>query len=97
MFHSSQILPHFPYVELYLRDGRQIDLCKALFYRDARLYHISHLSPDGTQILDEPKWFLEFKKSRNTQAIELDQEQAEEIAKNCNAKIETFEDGTFWF
>jgi hypothetical protein len=97
MFKSSQLLPNFPYVELYLNDGRKVDLCKALMYRDARLYHISHLGPDGTQILDQPKWFVEFKKERNTQAIEIYQDMAEEIAKECNAKIETFEDGAFWF
>ncbi len=98
MFKKSQILPHFPYVELTLKDGRLVDTCKALQYRDARLYHVSDKAPDGTQIMDKPQWFFDFKHAKGqTQTIEILQEQAEELCEACAVKIETFEDGTFWF
>lgn len=98
MFKKSQILAFYPWVELTHKNGQIVDLCEALKYRDARLYHVSDKSPDGTQILNEPKWYLDFKHARgNTQSIELSQDQAEEISERCKAKIETFEDGIFWF
>ncbi len=98
MFKSSQLLPHFPWVALRHKDGYVVDLCEALKFRDARLYHVSDKTPDGFQILDEAKWYLDFKHIKgNTQTIELPQSQAEEIAEHCGVKIETFEDGVFWF
>jgi len=98
MYKNSQILPRFPWVEFTSKDGRHVGICEAIASKGARLYHISDKTPDGLQILDEPKWYVEFKHARGqTQSIELDKEQAEEISEHCSAKIETFEDGLFWF
>lgn len=98
MFKSSQLLPYFPWVELTHKNGQVVDLCMALSYRDARLYYVSDKTPEGVQILDEPKWYLDFKHIKgNTQTIEITQDQAEELSEHCGAKIETFEDGVFWF
>lgn len=98
MFKNSQMLPYFPWVQLTHRDGQVVDLCKALKFRDARLYHVSDKTPEGVQILDHPQWYFDFKHVRgNTQTIEITQEQAEEISEHCGVKIETFEDGIFWF
>lgn len=98
MFAKSQLLPHFPYVELFLADGRSVDLCKAIEYRDARLYHVSDKTPEGVQLLERPEWYLDYKHVKGqTKTIELTQEQAEEIVEHCGCKIETFEDGIFWF
>lgn len=98
MFKKSQLLPYFPWVELTHKSGRVVDLCEAFAKRDARLYHVSDKSPDGTQIMDKPQWYLDFKHTKgNTQTIEILQEQAEELSEHCGVKIETFEDGVFWF
>ena len=98
MFKKSQLLPSYPWVELTHKDGFIVDLCEALNHRDARLYHVSDKNPDGFQILDQPKWYFDFKHVKgNTQTIEITQDQAEELADACGVKIETFEDGVFWF
>lgn len=98
MFKNSQLLPYFPWVELTHKNGRTVSVCEALSKRDARLYHVSDKTPEGVQILNEPKWYFDFKHTKgNTQTIEISQEQAEELSEHCNVKIETFEDGIFWF
>ncbi len=98
MFKQSQLLPQFPWVELTHKDGFVVDLCEALRFRDARLYHMSDVTEDGTPVMDTPKWFLDFKHVKGqTRTIEITQAQAEEISDHCGAKIETFSDGAFWF
>jgi hypothetical protein len=98
MFIKSQLLPHYPYVDLFLADGRKVELCEALSYRDARLYHVSHLNSEGFQILDNPQWFLDFKHvNGQTRSIEITESQALEISEACKVKVETFSDGIFWF
>jgi len=98
MFKNSQLLPYFPWIELTHKNGTVVDLCAALTNRDARLYFVSDKSPDGIQMMDRPQWYFDFKHSSgNTRTIEILQEQAEEISASCGCKIETFEDGIFWF
>jgi hypothetical protein len=98
MFKGSQLLDTFPWIALTHKQGHQVDICEALHNRDARLYHISDKSPDGTQVLDEPKWFFDFKHSKGqTRSIEIPEEQATELSEHCGVKIETFADDVFWF